>query len=92
MPDIQHNQEEEGNLNTAAQVLLLGDNNQAETIDGYLQQMFHKTVFTVEICSDADCLFAAVLKKLANIPFWLYYKWSKVATDSLYFSQLPTSL
>ena len=36
MPGVHCNQKEEGNLNTAADALLLGDNQQAD-INGYMQ-------------------------------------------------------
>ena len=53
----------EGNPNTAAQVQLLGDKQQTNAIDGYLQQKFHRIVSAFENCSDADCLFVAVLQQ-----------------------------
>ena len=56
MPNVHCYKEEEGNLNTAAQALLLGDNQKADAIDCDLQQMFHMTVTAVENHSDADCL------------------------------------
>ena len=63
-----HCDQEEENLNTAAQALLFGDNQQADAINGDLQQKFHRTVTAVENCSDADCLFAAFLQQLAHLP------------------------
>ena len=61
MPGVQCDQEEEGNLNTVTQALLLGDNQQADDIDGYQQPKVHRKVI-VENCSNADCLSAATLQ------------------------------
>ena len=49
MLGIQCDQEEGGNLKTAAHVLLLGDNLQADAINGYLQQRFYRIVNSVKI-------------------------------------------
>ena len=56
MPIVKCVQEEEGNLNRAAQAVLLDNNQQASAIDVYLMQNFNKTVTAVENCSDADCM------------------------------------
>ena len=50
-------QEEERNLNTVSQALLLCDSQETDAIDGYLEKMVHRTVTGVENCSDADYLF-----------------------------------
>ena len=47
MSGTQCHQGKESNLNTVAQALLLCDNQQADAIDIYLQQKFHKTVTVV---------------------------------------------
>ena len=49
-------EEEEGNLNAAAQALSFGNNQKTDSIDGYLQQKFDIRVTAVENCSDADCM------------------------------------
>ena len=59
MTDVHCYKQEEGNLNTTAEALLLGNNQQADVIDGYLHKKFHRTVTAVENYSDADC----------NLPF-----------------------
>ena len=56
MPSVHCDKEEEGNLNPSAQVLLIDDNQQADAIDGYLQQKLHRTVTAVEHFSDANCM------------------------------------
>ena len=42
MPGVNCDWEEKGNLNMAAQFLLLGNEQQADAIHGYLQQKFHR--------------------------------------------------
>ena len=66
MPGVQCDQGEEWDLKTVAQALLLGDNQQVDAKDGYLQQQFHRTVTAVENCTDADCM---LLWDFALLPF-----------------------
>ena len=49
-------QENKVNPNITAQALLLGSNQQADTIDVYLQEKFQRRVTVGENCSDADCM------------------------------------
>ena len=44
------------------------NNEQANAIDGYLQQKFHWTETADENYSDADCLFVEALQQLSDVP------------------------
>ena len=48
--------------------LIFCDNQQADVIDGYLQQKYQRRVTAVENCSDANCLLTAVLQDLVDVP------------------------
>ena len=65
-PGTHCGEQDEGSVNIVVQALLLDNNQQAGTTDGYIQQKFHRTVNAVENCSDAD---HSLVLNFALLPF-----------------------
>ena len=63
MSGVQCDQEGEGNLNTAMQTLLLGDNQQTDAIDVHLRRKSHSKI-TAKNCSLA--YYFVTFKKALN--------------------------